>query len=82
MDDEEDIQCPKPEGLNREQVAGPYLAPLLGQKLPPAGGGGSAEGDGAYTWRQYVHRPYSRDVPVLPGLCAVPKEDSHEPCDE
>ncbi len=39
MGDEEDIQCPKPEGLNRKQVAGPYLAAVLGQELSPAWGG-------------------------------------------
>ena len=44
MDDEEDIQCPKPERLNREKIAGPYLATVLGQKLSPARGGSSIVG--------------------------------------
>ena len=44
MDNEEDVQCPKPNSLNRKQVAGPYLAAVLGQKLSPVGGGGSVVG--------------------------------------
>lgn len=44
VNDEKDVQCPKPEGLNREEVAGPYLAAVLGQELSPAGGGRSVVG--------------------------------------
>lgn len=39
VNDEKDVQCPKPEGLNREEVAGPYLAAVLCQELSPAGEG-------------------------------------------
>ena len=34
-DDEEDVQCPEPDGLNREEIASPKVLRLLSEKLAP-----------------------------------------------
>ena len=36
VDDEENEERPKPQGLHREQVASPDFVAMLGQELPPA----------------------------------------------
>ncbi len=37
VDDKEHVQCAKPDGLNREEIARPDLVGVLIQELPPAG---------------------------------------------
>ena len=37
VDDEEHIQCLKPDSVNREQITRPDLIGMLIQELPPAG---------------------------------------------
>ena len=72
VNDEKDVQCPKPEGLNCEEVAGPYLTAVLGQKLSPARGGRSVvraphvPGDRARTDLESKMRQFCLDPTLAP----------------
>jgi len=56
MNDEEYVQCLKPDGLSRKQIARPDLVAMLSQKLSPTGRGRSTIGCVASHYYQY-HDP-------------------------
>lgn len=55
--DKKHVQCLKPNGLNGEEITGPYLGAMLSQELSPTGGGRST------VWTPHVSGDSTRTNP-------------------
>ena len=72
MNDEEYVQCLKPDGLNRKQIARPDLVAMLSQKLSPTERGRSTigtahvSGGGTRTYLKAKTRQFRLDSALSP----------------